>query len=308
MRATSHNGRFGSAKHNGRNFDLSKAAHIDQAKTGRNAYFTWNKKGRRGGESFEACEREYYEERFGAALAAQNERHIQSRHEERIKTIDDWLTGRNTRPEECIYQIGDMTAQIDLKAFTVAANELLTWMAKWSKQHGQPFMILDAAVHADEKSPHMQLRRVWQYKDADGQWRIGQNKALEAAGVELPEPGAPIGPRNNRKITFDRMVRERWIEICEAHGYQIERTPNDQRTEHLPKEALIALREKEAELDTAMRGVQQAYQEAQRARQEAQRDRDKVKALLADTRGVMAAGEAQMAARQQRPARQLPGE
>lgn len=311
MRATSHNGRFGSAKHNGRNFDLDKAAHIDQTRTARNAYYTWNRKGKRGGQPFEECEREYYEKTFGPALAAQNERHIQSRHEERIKTIDDWLTGRNTRPEECIYQIGDMTAKIDPKKFAAAANELLTWMVRWSNQHGQPFTVLDAAVHADEKSLHMQLRRVWQYRDTDGQWKIGQNKALEAAGVGLPEPGKPVDKHNNRKITFDRMIRNKWIEICETYGYQIERTPNEQHTEHLPKAALISLREKEAELDKAMLGVQQAYQEAQRALQEAREDRARVKTLLADTRGVVAAGEAQRAqleARQQPNRRRLPGE
>lgn len=255
MRATSHNGRWGSPKHNGRNFDLKKAKHIDQDKTQYNFYWTWDKKGKHGGRAFEECERRYYEQAFGAALATQNERHIRSRHEERIKTIEDWLTGRNTRPEESIYQIGDMCAVINPKLFRAAAGELLLWLVDWSDKHGNPYQILDAAGHMDETSYHLQVRRVWQYQDADGNWHIGQNKALEAAGVELPEPDEPIGPKNNRKITFDRMVRGKWIEICEKYGYSIERTPNDKHTEHQSKEAMIALHEKEAELDKARQEV-----------------------------------------------------
>lgn len=311
MRATTHNGRFGTAKHNGRNFDLSKAKHIDQERTKDNLYWTWDRRGQRGGQGFEACERRYYEQRFGAALAAQNERHIRSRHEERIKTMEDWLTSRNTRPEESIYQIGDMNAKISPKRFRAAAGDLLRWLREWSDDHGHPYQVLDAAVHMDEVSCHMQVRRVWQYRDADGNWQIGQNKALEAAGVELPEPGKPVGPKNNRKITFDRMVRAKWIEICEQYGYQIERTPDDQHTEHQSKAAMIARHEKEAELDKAIRGAREALQEAQKARAEAQADRDRVKAMLADTRRVVGVGEAhgaELAARQQRPRRRLPGE
>ena len=289
MRATSHNGRFGSAKHNGRNFDLSKAGHIDQSKTGANFYYTWNRKGQRGGQSFEDCERAYYDQAFGDALAAQNERHIRSRHEERIKTMEDWLIGRNTRPEECIYQIGDKDSKIDPRKFKAAAGELLNWMRDWSSQHGQPFVVLDAAGHMDEASYHMQLRRVWQYKDAAGNWQIGQNKALEAAGVELPEPGQPTGKFNNRKITFDRLVREKWLEICEKYGYQIERIPNEQHTEHMSKEALIELNEKKAELDRAI--------------QEAQEARDRFRGMMDASKGVAATSEAVRAV-----GRQLPGQ
>lgn len=282
MRATSHNGRFGTAKHNGRNFDLSKAEHIDQERTKDNFYWTWDRRGQRGGQGFEACEMRYYEQRFGAALAAQNERHIRSRHEERIKTMEDWLTSRNTRPEESIYQIGDMRVKISPKRFRAAAGELLNWLNDWSDKHGHPYQVLDAAGHMDEASPHMQVRRVWQWQDADGNWQIGQNKALEAAGVPLPEPGKPVGPTNNRKITFDRMVREKWIEICEKHGYEIERTPNEEHTEHQSKEAMIALHEKEAELAMAI--------------QEAQEARDRFRGMFTQAQGVKATSEVVRAA------------
>lgn len=296
MRATSHNGRFGTAKHNGRNFDLNKAAHIDQTKTGQNFYWFWDKAKLGKGDNpelFEGSEIRYYNQQFSQALAEQNERHIKARHEERIKTMDDWLTGRNTRPEESIYQIGDMYAVINPKYFKAAAGELLNWLNDWSRQHGRPYRILNVAGHMDEKSFHMQVRRVWQYQDEDGNWHIGQNKALDAAGVELPEPDKPIGPKNNRKITFDRMVREKWIEICEKYGYQIERTPNDKHTEHMGKEALIELNEKKAELDKAI-------QEAQEAREEA-------RGVFTQAKGIQATSEAVTAFQRALPGQQRSG-
>lgn len=60
LRVTGHNGRFGSAKHNGRDFDLSKADHIDPKRTPQNFYWVWNG-GSKGvtPEQFTACEQAY---------------------------------------------------------------------------------------------------------------------------------------------------------------------------------------------------------------------------------------------------------
>lgn len=255
--ASSHNGRFGTAKHVGRYFPLEKAKHIDVKRTGRNMYWCWDMgawlgklPGRTREETarlYAGTERRYYDKQFRKALDQQNERHVVSRHLERIKTMDDWVNGKNTRCEESIYQIGDMDDDIDSTSFVDALTELVGWLEDWSKKHGEPFAILDFGIHLDETSYHAQVRRVWQYRDEHGVWHIGQNKALEVAGVELPEPDKKIGPKNNRKITFDRMVRAKWIEICEEHGYEIQRTPGDNGA-HLPKEQAIALRKRKKEL------------------------------------------------------------
>lgn len=269
---------------------MSKAKHIDPERTKDNFYWTWDGQGRKGGQLFEDSEKRYYGRAFAEALTAQNERHIRSRHEERIKTMDDWLTGKNTRPEESIYQIGDMNAKIDPHSFRKAAGELLNWLNDWSARHGRPYRVLNAAGHMDETSYHMQVRRVWQYRDADGNWCIGQNKALEAAGIPLPDPSAKIGPKNNRKITFDRMVREKWIEICEKYGYEIERTPNEKHTEHMSKEALAWLNEARKELADAKR--------------EAEAERDRFHGMAEASKGVASASRSLTA--KQRAARGLP--
>ena len=282
--ASSHNGRFGTAKHLGRYFPLEKAGHIDAERTRRNLYWCWDMGAWAGqlpgktrmetAELYAGSERRYYDKRFQEALDRQNERHVVARHLDRIKTMDDWVDGKNTRCEESIYQIGDMDDGIDPLTFIEAVTELIGWLEDWSKEHGEPFAILDFAIHLDEASPHAQVRRVWQYQDENGVWCIGQNKALEAAGVELPEPDKKIGPKNNRKITFDRMVRAKWIGICEEHGYEIQRTPGDNDS-HLPKDQAIALRKRKKELAAKEKELEER-QGAMDARQAGLDERDQV--------------------------------
>ena len=282
--ASSHNGRFGTAKHVGRYFPLQKAKHIDAKRTEWNLYWCWDMGAWLGklpgmtrmetAELYAGSERRYYDKRFQDALDQQNERHVVSRHLERIKTMDDWVNGKNTRCEESIYQIGDMDDDIDSTSFVDALTELVGWLEDWSKKHGEPFAILDFGIHLDETSCHAQVRRVWQYRDEHGVWHIGQNKALEAAGVELPEPDKKMGPKNNRKITFDRMVRAKWIEICEEHGYEIQRTRGDNDA-HLPKEQAIALRKKKKELAAKEKELEE-QQAAMDARQADLDERDQI--------------------------------
>ena len=59
-----------------------------------------------------------------------------------------------------------------------------------------------------------------------------QEKALREAGIELPDPSKPEGRYNNRKITFDKMRREMFQEICLKHGLKIEVEPRPQRQMH----------------------------------------------------------------------------
>lgn len=59
-----------------------------------------------------------------------------------------------------------------------------------------------------------------------------QEKALREAGIELPDPSKPEGRYNNRKITFDKMRREMFQEICLKHGLNIEVVPRPQRQMH----------------------------------------------------------------------------
>ena len=124
-----------------------------------------------------------------------------------------------------ILQIGDMNSGIDPELFRECVADYKKAFELWNKEHGRHGHLITLALHYDEASPHAHIRRVWDYTDKDGNIRLGQNKALEAAGVELPDPEKKADRYNNRKMTFDAMMREKWIEICKSHGIEVETEP-----------------------------------------------------------------------------------
>lgn len=234
MKASMHNGREGSGRHNDRTFLQGKseqerqemAPHIDASRTADN--MTW-RVGRKGwhkgtGGDIDTAERDYYRRRYGAAQDAKNARYRAQRHPERCKTTDDLYTGRLTRPEEQILQIGSKDEQVDPEVFRACVQDYIKELNAWNRAHGKHMQILSVSVHFDETTPHAHIRRVWEYDSKDGR-TLGQDKALEAAGVPLPDPGKAKGRHNNRKMTFDREMRDKWLDICEAHGLQIDREP-----------------------------------------------------------------------------------
>ena len=234
MRTMKHNSRTNASgkthgsKHNDRNFDISKAENIDQEKSKDNIY--WNCFGDEQ-LTFEAVELNFYEEKFSSQLEEINNNYIKNRHPERCKTMVQWKKLKQNAPEETTYQIGrkydDKGKIIDEY---VGAPELMKvyreydkYLQEWNQSHGCPFTTLTKALHVDEAVPHIQVRQVWHYTDKNGKLKIGQERALEAAGVPLPFPDKPVGRRNNRKMTFDAMMRDKWIDICHSHGIDVER-------------------------------------------------------------------------------------
>lgn len=267
MRVSQHSGREGSAKHNDRSFMAGRsaewiqehAAHIDTTKTHENRLWTWD-----NSRDIETSERAWYAQAYGAAQEATNRRYVQERHPDRCKTTDQLYEGKLTRPEEMILQIGDMHSDIDSKALIKAAN---AYLRNLQESCGEHMHILSMALHMDETSPHIHVRRVWDYKDRDGLTRLGQDKALEAMGVPLPDPSKPKSRYNNRKLTFDRSARELWQQICKDHGFDIETEPRpDQK--HKPKADYIRDQITQ-EIDQAQQKAAQAEQARQQAEQQA---------------------------------------
>lgn len=245
--ATSHKGRMGSPRHNDRQFDLSLADHIDPKKTGQNQYACVY---RDMTQDFAGAELRYYREHFGASIDAQNERYRRDRHPERCRTVEQILASKDKAPVEEILQIGDKDSNIPPAAFIACVRDYNRAMRRWSDAHGGHFVTLNCAVHLDEASPHAHRRSIWKWTDADGVEHIGQDKAMELAGIPLPDPSKPKSRTNNRAMTFSKMCRDAWIEICEQHGFEIERTPKP-KARHRSKADFIA--QKEAERDLTAR-------------------------------------------------------
>lgn len=272
MRATSHHGRIGTTKHNARLFDLAKAEHINVEKLGLNYYwffdgFDLESSGVEQGSpefmaAFETSELRFYKQKFGKSLHMQNERYKAQRHPERCRTMEQVLQTKNKSPVETILQIGDIANTIDPSTFETCVRCYLDRLMEWGENNGGCYQPIDLAIHFDEKSPHAHLRGTFVWYDDDGIAHMGQDEALKRAGIELPDPEKKRGQYNNRKMTFDHMLREWWIEIAEAHGFEIEKEPI-KGAEHLPVKAYKAKKDaeknakaKEAQLEAGERAVE----------------------------------------------------
>ena len=304
LRVSQHSGRSGSAKHNDRSFLADRsdewrqehAPHIDTTHTGENVVWTWD-----GQTDIETSERTWYEQEYQRAQDATNARYIREGHADRCKTSDDLYNGRLTRPEEMILQVGKQADNINPAEFAQAVDRYLDKLDEWDTAHGGHMHILSIALHVDESSPHLHIRRVWDYRDRDGLTRLGQARALEAAGVPLPDPTKPTGRYNNRKMSFDSMARGWWQECCREQGWDIE---TEARPGMRHKDKRDYIRDQiAAEIDTARQEAtaadrirQDATRQAEDARQRAQETeaqlitaRAELEAIEARTRALTAA-------------------
>ena len=224
MRATQHSGRMGSPRHNDRKFDTNKANHIDQTMENQNIYMSYN------ALPFDEAERQFYQDHFQEMIADINERAKKAYHPERMTDVDKLLQSKKTMPEEVILQIGDQDTHITAEQLQEVAEDFRNWH---DKKFGEHVVFLDMALHVDEKTPHIHLRKVWMYEHEKGFKAIGQHKALEQMGYELPDKSKPRGRNNNLKQVYTAECREKWLEICKNHGLEIEerplhRAPNEQ--------------------------------------------------------------------------------
>lgn len=212
--------RQGAASHNDRNFDLSKAPHIDPTKTHENSYWCWKE-----GMEFEKAELLFYKKNYTEMAKAQ------SKYRKVKREVEEYLDLPRYKPEELILQIGNVKDQPDdPEIFKECFYDYIEFLDGWNQTHGSHLHLLDYSVHKDEATPHAHVRMVWDYRDKDGILRISRNMALKQAGVGLFDPNQPESRTNTRKKAFDTMCRKRWIQICRDKGLQIE----DKEMDELP--------------------------------------------------------------------------
>ncbi len=267
MRVSQHSGRAeGSAKHNDRSFmrDMLKAykevlaeeekeaektgtkvdraelwkttcevfeidaTHIDPDREHLNLFWSHD-----GNKDFAKSEREYYKKTYSADLERKNQAYLKKGHPESIRTIDDVLKNKKTAPEELLLAVGKMGETASSEIIQECFQDYIKEMLDWNNKNNRPMKLLNVAFHVNEDGvPHLHIRRSWHYKDKYGNLTLNQNKALENAGIELPDPNKKISRYNNRKITFDAMMRKKWLDICEKHGLKVEREPVVEKKRH----------------------------------------------------------------------------
>lgn len=235
------NGHTYSPRHNDRNF-TAEAKNIDRSKTSHNIEWCWD-----GASNFDESELHFYKERYQTQLDITNAKYERNGHKENIKKMNDWRKSQSHCPEEELLYYGSMNNTVSVKILKECFDDYLKALNEWNDTHGQHMHILDWALHQDERgAPHIHLRRVWDYMDT-GRYQLGQDKALEFAGVALPNPHQKKGRFNNRKQTFDKMMRDKWISIGREHGIEIETTPQPQQKVGKSLDKYIQNQEKERE-------------------------------------------------------------
>ena len=256
LKLTRHNGRAGkhgtyTPKHNDRNFNLTNGEHIDPERAKGNIYWDCfhgfrstiapqdpdNLAG-----TFSDVERQFYETHYTAFVESQNERNAKIRHTERNRSIPDLLSSRKTCPEETIYQLGTKDDHASGEVLLAVVTEFIE---EFKARFGDHVHVLDWALHLDESTPHIHERHVFDCENKYGELAPQQEKALEALGFELPDPGKPISRRNNRKITFDSACRKMLFEIAKRHGLELEEEAEYSNRKYLEKQDYILAKQKE---------------------------------------------------------------
>ena len=256
LKLTRHNGRAGThgtynPKHNDRSFNLANGEHIDPERAKGNIYWDCFHGFRSVlappdpddlAATFSEVERQFYETHYSEFIERQNERNAKIRHTERNRSIPDLLSSRKTCPEETIYQLGTLDEH-------ASAGDLLNivteFIEEFKGKFGEHVHVLDWALHLDESTPHIHERHVFDCENKYGEVAPQQEKALEALGFELPDPGKPLNRRNNRKITFDAACRTMLFEIAKRHGLELEEEAEYGNRQYLEKQDYILAKQKE---------------------------------------------------------------
>lgn len=280
MRTMTHHGRgkrnggkaFGD-RHDDRNFDVTQATNIDPELTPNNQ--VWHLYMAESavpgtGMTFDQAEVRFYEEHFSEQLQKTNAKYRASGHPERCKDMATWKQSRRNAPAESVYQIGDKHntgLYVDAETLRACYEDFAREEQKWNEEHGTPFTILNRALHVDEPDcpPHIHVRRAWHYRAEDGTLRLGQEKALAQAGIELPDPEKKEGRFNNRKMVYDAMMREKWLDVLERHGVQVEREPLPGSKGKPSKDKEKYIQEK---YEAMLKEAEAAKEEAEKMRQE----------------------------------------
>ena len=289
MRLTRHNGRSGkngvyNPKHNDRRFDVEKSEHIDPDRTKENVYWDCyqgfhyaanSEKADQIIHSFEEIESLYYWEHYEDFCKAQNERNRKTGHTERNRSPDDIRLDKRTCPEESVLQIGTREEHVSGEMLRCITAD---FFEEFEKRFGKHVHILNWSLHMDEATPHIQERHVFDCPNRYGEICPQQEKALEALGIEMPDPDKKKGKMNYRKVTFDAICRTMLFDIAKRYDLHLEEEPEYGGRKYLEKQDYILM--KQSDLITERKAAIDAEEEKLADRQDAVEKKEKELAAL----------------------------
>ena len=207
---------------------------------------------------FEGAEALFYEERFGKALEAQNEKYRKRRQKSKIKTMDDYRRNVRTCPEETLWYIGKKDDDVPPRVLLEACLD----QAVWEEQTFPQVKVLDIALHQEDGACHIHTRRVWIGHDADGNEIESQGAALREMGILPPNPAEEVGRFNNAKMTYTAACREHWAELVQGYGFDIETVPRApgesglNQLEYKARQEAERIRQEQEALDTRQKALE----------------------------------------------------
>lgn len=226
QRVTNHQSRTGDrgnvikATHNEHEQEME---HVNKEQTPNNRRWLFQNVEVEEGKDFQdRYEQAVYEEYFSDYLNSRNEKAIKDRHKDRVQTMEQFRVNRKACPEETLFYIGNRDNLVDPDVLAAVYENYVQW-------HNETFpnvMLMNAYLHVDEASPHIHERKVWTAHEGD-MLIINQEKALAEMGIERPEPDKKEGRRNNAKMTYTKMCREKLIELAKEQGLEIIEEPKE---------------------------------------------------------------------------------
>ena len=165
----------------------------------------------------------YYNKTFSEWMEESKQKHIKSRHLERIRTMDQIYGNPQHCPEELTLQIGIQKDKIQRETIQACMKEYLAWSRTLEDENGCGPIILFAGIR--KTTPYqMIIRRVWVYSEEAGIKKISQTKVLRHLGFAA-ETGNEDARYQNSKMEFDQVCRKIMEEICTSHGLIVETVP-----------------------------------------------------------------------------------
>lgn len=230
-----------SAAHNGRDFNLDKASHIDKDKVQDNSIMilldgkAHRFKGHTEGQTLEQYERDRYAELYKEHIE-QKQAHYRSKSQYKRAeeyTADKLYDGARTQPVESIYQIGSVEdGSVDTHTLEVVFMDFQKKIREQIPNYNKHVKVLSYCIHVDETTPHIHERSCFIAPDGSP----SQKKALEALGFERPDLSKPESQHNCPIMAFTAKLRDIWYEVIQEHGIEIDTRPRERVKNKKPSE------------------------------------------------------------------------
>lgn len=211
--------------HNDRKFKMENVSHIDKSRSKDNMYWNYQHDDSR---TFKEIEVDFYRKHFTAHLKRQHLENLKNYKKDRDLTVLQYYKRKNHRPEDMILQLGDMINHASAEDLWKCALE---YAEQFDRKYGKYCKILTMALHVDEATPHVHIRRAWIGHDKWGNEHESQTQALKEYCLENQMNNHSKSKYSNPKTRFTHDERDMFVDICKGMlpDIEFETSPRENR-------------------------------------------------------------------------------